>query len=92
MKKVFRITNETGIHARPATALVNEAMKYESDVYLVALKKKVDFKSIMGVMSLGIYSGTTIEVEAVGADEVDALEGIKEKIVQLGLGKEIEGN
>lgn len=91
-KKTFRITNETGIHARPATALVNEAMKFESDIYLYALKKKVDFKSIMGVMSLGIYSGTTIEVEADGKDEVDALDHIKEKIIQLGLGKEIENN
>lgn len=89
IKKTFRVTNETGIHARPATTLVNEAMKYESDITLTALKKAVDLKSIMGVMSLGIYSGTTIEVEANGTDEVDALEGVKEKIIQLGLGKEI---
>ena len=89
ISKKFRITNETGIHARPATALVNEAMKHECDIRLIALKKSVDFKSIMGVMSLGIYSGTTIEVEADGVDEVDAVEGIKEKLIQLGLGKEI---
>ena len=70
--KNFRITNETGIHARPATALVNVAMEFECDITLSALKKSVDLKSIMGVMSLGIYSGTTIEIKAVGADEVEA--------------------
>ena len=89
VRKNFKITNETGIHARPATTLVNCCMDFDSDITLSALKNEVDFKSIMGVMSLGIYSGTTIEVEADGVDEVDAVEGIKEKLIQLGLGKEI---
>ena len=50
-KKSFKITNESGIHARPATILVNQAMEYDCDIFLSAMKKKVDFKSIMGVMS-----------------------------------------
>ena len=87
VKKSFRITNENGVHARPATSLVNEAMLYKSDITLEALRKKVDLKSIMGVMSLGIYSGVTIEVVANGEDEVEALEGIKKQIISLGLGK-----
>ena len=89
VKKNFRITNENGVHARPATSLVNEAMLYKSDITLEALRKKVDLKSIMGVMSLGIYSGVTIEVVANGEDEVEALEGIKKQIISLGLGKEV---
>lgn len=89
VKKTFRITNETGIHARPATTLVNVAMRFECELTLTALKKSVDFKSIMGVMSLGIYSGTTIEIKANGSDEAEALEAIKDKIVELGLGREI---
>ncbi len=89
VKKSFRITNENGVHARPATSLVNEAMLYKSDITLEALRKKVDLKSIMGVMSLGIYSGVTIEVVANGEDEVEALEGIKKQIISLGLGKEV---
>lgn len=89
VKKTFRITAENGIHARPATTLVNTCMNYKSDLKLTAIRKTVDFKSIMGVMSLGIYSGTTIEVRAEGEDEVEALDAIKSKIIELSLGKEI---
>ncbi len=89
VKRTFRITNENGIHARPATTLVNEAVKYDSDVKLTAFKKTVDFKSIMGVMSLGIYSGTTIEIKAEGPDEDKAAAGLAMIICELGLGVEI---
>ena len=89
VKKLFKITSETGIHARPATTLVNLVMNYKSDITISALKKEVDFKSIMGVMSLGIYSGTIIEVKADGEDEKEAVKAIAEKIISLGLGKEI---
>ncbi|MBR4497016.1 MAG: HPr family phosphocarrier protein [Acholeplasmatales bacterium] len=89
VKKLFKITSESGLHARPATILVNVAVNYKSEIRLNALKKTIDFKSIMGVMSLGVYSGTTIEVIADGEDENEAIEGIKEKILELKLGKEI---
>ena len=89
IKKLFKITNESGLHARPATILVNVAVNFKSDIRLNALKKTIDFKSIMGVMSLGVYSGTTIEVIADGVDEKEAIEAIKDKILELKLGKEI---
>ena len=89
VKKTFKVTNEAGIHARPATLLVNVAMDFKSEITLTALKKTVDFKSIMGVMSLGIYSGTSIEVEASGEDEVKALDAIKNKLLEFNLAKEI---
>lgn len=89
IKKSFKVTNENGIHARPATTLVNEAMKYNCDITLTALKKTIDLKSIMGVMSLGIYTGATIEIKASGADEEEAIEGLKGKIAELDLAKEI---
>jgi phosphocarrier protein len=89
VKKLFKITNESGLHARPATILVNVAVSFKSDIRLNALKKTIDFKSIMGVMYLGVYSGTTIEVIADGADEKEAIEAIKDKIIELKLGKEI---
>lgn len=88
VKKSFKITNENGIHARPATTLVNEAMKYKADITLTALRKTVDFKSIMGVMSLGIYTGVLIEIACDGEDEVEALEGIKKELLDLNLGVE----
>ena len=89
VKKSFRITSETGIHARPATQLVNVAMKFSCDITLTALKRSVDFKSIMGVMALGIYSGTTIEIKCDGKDEEEALDEIASTIVKSGLGKEL---
>lgn len=89
VKKVFRITSEQGVHARPATTLVNIAMGFDSDITLSALKKSVDFKSMIGVMSLGIYSGTTIEVKCEGSDEEKALEAITKAISDLNLGREI---
>ena len=89
VKKIFKITNEAGLHARPATLLVNVAVQFESDINLNALGKCIDFKSIMGVMSLGVYSGTTIEIICSGRDENDAISALKDKILELKLGKEI---
>lgn len=89
IKKSFRITSETGIHARPATQLVNVAMKYNCDITLTALKRTVDFKSIMGVMALGIYSGTTIEIKCDGKDEEAAMDDVTDTIIKSGLGKEL---
>lgn len=89
VRKSFRITAEQGVHARPATTLVNVAMGFDSDITLSALKKTVDFKSMIGVMSLGIYSGTTIEVKCDGQDEQEALDAITKAISDLALGREI---
>ena len=89
VKKIFKITNEAGLHARPATLLVNVAVQFDSDINLNALGKSIDFKSIMGVMSLGVYSGTTIEIICDGRDEEDAMKALKDKILELKLGKEI---
>ncbi|MDE5867966.1 MAG: HPr family phosphocarrier protein, partial [Anaeroplasmataceae bacterium] len=69
MFKKFKITNESGVHARPATSLVNLCMRFDSNITLEALKKEVDCKSIMGVMSLGIYSGTVVTITVDGTDE-----------------------
>ena len=76
VKKSFRITNEQGIHARPATTLVKVAMEFESSISLSALKKTVDFKSIMGVMSLGMSTDKVYTIEAEGSDADDAIEAL----------------
>ena len=83
VRKSFKITNETGIHARPATTLVNCCMNFDSNITLQALKNEVDFKSIMGVMSLGIYSGVIIDIKAEGEDEMDAINTLSDKIYQF---------
>lgn len=89
IKRTFKITSEAGVHARPATILVNTAMDFACDITLTALKQTVDFKSIMGVMSLGVYKGTSIDVTCDGDDETQAMKAITEKIYELNLGMEI---
>lgn len=74
--KNFTITAESGVHARPATLLVNKAGQYSSDIQITYKDKKVNLKSIMGVMSLGIPRGAEVEVSAEGNDAVEAIEGI----------------
>lgn len=58
VEKQFKVIAETGIHARPATVLVQTASKFEADIQLEYKGKKVNLKSIMGVMSLGIGQGS----------------------------------
>lgn len=75
--KDFQITSEVGLHARPATLLVQEASRYSSEVELECNDKKVNVKSIMGVMSLGLAQGKTFTLHISGHDEEEALAGIK---------------
>ncbi|OES43772.1 phosphocarrier protein HPr [Domibacillus iocasae] len=84
-KKTFTVTADTGIHARPATLLVQTASKYSSDVNLEFNGKKVNLKSIMGVMSLGIGKGADIAISAEGNDETEALDAIETLLKSEGL-------
>ena len=83
--KSFLIIDETGIHARPATILVQTATKFESDIELEYNSKKVNLKSIMGVMSLGVGKGAEVTIYADGKDEEDALTAISETLSSEGL-------
>ena len=73
----YVVVAESGIHARPATGLVKEATKFSSDIFIEYKGKKVNLKSILGVMSLGIPKGGSISIFAEGADEAEALDGIE---------------
>ncbi|MGO4888860.1 HPr family phosphocarrier protein [Anaerobacillus sp. MEB173] len=68
---------KTGLQARPAALFVQEANRYHSEVFVEKDGKKVNAKSIMGIMSLAISSGTEITVIVEGKDEVEALKGLK---------------
>ena len=83
------VVDPVGLHARPATVAVNAASKFKCDVKVSFKERSVNMKSIMGVMSLGIYSGTTIEVKCDGQDEQEALDAITKAISDLALGREI---
>ncbi|MGP6138898.1 MULTISPECIES: phosphocarrier protein HPr [unclassified Jeotgalibaca] len=84
-KKDFHIIAETGIHARPATLLVQTASKFNSDINLEYKGKSVNLKSIMGVMSLGVGQGAEVTITVDGQDEVEAMEGIVETLKKEGL-------
>lgn len=67
----------TGLEARPVALLVQVASKYDSSIYVECENKKVNAKSIMGMMSLGIAAGEEVTVTASGSDEVEAIENIE---------------
>lgn len=79
--KKFKVENQYGIHARPAALLVKAAGKYESDIFIEKDGNKVSCKSIMGLMTIEGYPGSTMEVSASGADAADAMAEIEELFV-----------
>lgn len=84
-KKKFHVIAETGIHARPATLLVQTASKFASDLNLEYKGKSVNLKSIMGVMSLGVGQGADVTITAEGADEKEVLAAVEETMKKEGL-------
>ena len=76
-KRSITIKLENGLEARPIAILVQTASQYESSVYIETGDKKVNAKSIMGMMTLILQTGDTITVSADGKDEDAALEGIE---------------
>ena len=74
----YTITDELGIHARPAGMLVKEAAKFQSKIMVASPKKEVDAKRIMGVMSMGAKKGDPLKVTIEGTDEDAAAEAIEE--------------
>ena len=72
-KRTVEIKLQNGLEARPVAMLVQVASKYDSSIYLETAGKKVNAKSIMGMMSLGLDSGEIVTVTADGADEVAAV-------------------
>lgn len=75
--KQITIKIPTGLEARPIALLVQVASQYESSIYVESEEKKVNAKSIMGMMSLAIAAGETVTVIADGADEDAAMENIE---------------
>lgn len=67
-----------GLEARPVAMLVQVASQYESKIYVESENKKINAKSIMGMMGLGLTSGEEICVTADGTDEENAVKGIEE--------------
>lgn len=80
IQKSMQIQLTNGLEARPVAVLVQKASMFESEIYIEAEGKKVNAKSIMGMMSLGLNAGETVTVSANGADEADAMEALENYI------------
>ena len=74
----YVITDEVGIHARPAGSLVKEAKKYSSKVTIISGGKSAEATKLMAVMSLGVKKGNEVKVTVEGDDEDTAFAGIEE--------------
>lgn len=74
------ISNSVGLHARPATFFVQKANSFKSSIWVEKEDCRVNAKSLLGVLSLGITKGTTITLIADGADEAAAIDGLEELI------------
>ena len=80
MRKEMVVQLAGGLEARPIAVLVQVASQYESSIYLEADGKRVNAKSIMGMMTMTLKAGEKLTVEATGADEAAAIEGIEKYI------------
>lgn len=77
IKENVEIINKLGLHARASTKFTQVANQFSSDIAVIRDEKRVNAKSIMGVMMLAAAKGSVIEIEANGADEVEAVAAIK---------------
>jgi len=74
--KEVKIQNQVGLHARPATFFIQKANEYKSSIWVEKEERRVNAKSLLGVLSLGIVGGTEIKIIADGADEQQAADGL----------------
>ena len=74
------INNQVGLHARPATFFIQKANEFKSSIWIEKEERRVNAKSLLGVLSLGIVCGTTINIIADGADEQEAVDMLAELV------------
>ena len=72
--KEVLVQNQVGLHARPATFFIQKANEYKSSIWVEKEERRVNAKSLLGVLSLGIVGGTSIRIIADGPDEEEAVE------------------
>ena len=74
--KDVMVENKVGLHARPATFFIQRANEFKSSIWVEKEERRVNAKSLLGVLSLGIVGGTPIRIIADGADEQQAVDGL----------------
>ena len=77
------INNQVGLHARPATFFTQKANEFKSSIWVEKDERRVNAKSLLGVLSLGIIKGTAVTIIADGADEEEAISTLSELITNF---------
>ena len=80
ISKEVVINNQVGLHARPATFFIQKANEFKSSIWVEKEERRVNAKSLLGVLSLGIVKGTSVKLIADGADEEEAIETLSDLI------------
>ena len=81
--KDVEVKNQVGLHARPATFFIQKANEFKSSIWVEKEDRRVNAKSLLGVLSLGIMGGTSIRIHASGSDEEQAVDELV-KLVESG--------
>ncbi len=84
VSKVITVKNNVGLHARPATFFIQKANSYKASIWVEKEDRRVNAKSLLGVLSLGIVRDTSVTIIADGVDEEEAVNGLSE-LVEAGL-------
>ena len=82
------IVNKLGLHARPSAKLTQVATQFVSEVWMSRKGRRINAKSIMGVMMLAAAKGSTVTIETDGPDEIEALQALR-SLIESGFGEEI---
>jgi phosphocarrier protein len=80
LQREVEITNKLGLHARASARLTQVAGQFQADIWLSRNGKRVNAKSIMGVMMLAAAKGSTIVIETDGADEAEAMRALEQLV------------
>ena len=81
LSKEVVVQNQVGLHARPATFFIQKANEFKSSIWVEKDERKVNAKSLLGVLSMGITKGTAMTIIADGADETDAIRELEELVL-----------
>ena len=80
VSKEIVVQNQVGLHARPATFFIQKANEFKSSIWVEKEERRVNAKSLLGVLSLGIVKGTAITLIAEGVDEATAVDTLAELV------------
>ena len=76
------VNNEVGLHARPATFFIQKANEFKSSIWVEVEDRKINAKSLLGVLSMGITKGTRVSIIAEGPDEEEAVKALTDMLVK----------